>query len=61
MSDAAKKDVVQVEDRGAVRIIAINRPESRNAINMDVLLGLRKARNGWRLPGAAIRIPTMIG
>jgi len=43
MSDAAKKDVVQVEDRGAVRIIAINRPESRNAINMDVLLGLRKA------------------
>lgn len=36
-------DVVQVEDRGPVRIIAINRPEARNAINMNVLLGLRKA------------------
>jgi 2-(1,2-epoxy-1,2-dihydrophenyl)acetyl-CoA isomerase len=36
-------DVVQVEDRGPVRIIAINRPDSRNAINLGVLLGLRKA------------------
>jgi len=36
-------DIVQVEDRGPVRIIAINRPESRNAINLGVLLGLRKA------------------
>ena len=36
-------EVVQVEDRGPVRIIAINRPESRNAINLGVLLGLRKA------------------
>ncbi len=36
-------DVVQVEDRGAVRIVAINRPESRNAINLGVLIALRKA------------------
>jgi 2-(1,2-epoxy-1,2-dihydrophenyl)acetyl-CoA isomerase len=43
MSDISKKDVVEVEDRGPVRIIAINRPESRNAINLGVLLGLRKA------------------
>ena len=36
-------EVVQVEDRGAVRLIAINRPESRNAINTEVLIRLRKA------------------
>jgi 2-(1,2-epoxy-1,2-dihydrophenyl)acetyl-CoA isomerase len=36
-------DVVETEDRGAVRIIAINRPEARNAISMAVLIGLRKA------------------
>lgn len=36
-------DLVQVEDRGAVRIIAINRPEARNAINTGVLLALRRA------------------
>ena len=33
---------VQIEDRGAVRIVAINRPEARNAINTGVLIGLRK-------------------
>ena len=36
-------DIVQIEDRGAVRIVAINRPEARNAINTSVLIGLRKA------------------
>jgi 2-(1,2-epoxy-1,2-dihydrophenyl)acetyl-CoA isomerase len=36
-------DLVQVEDRDAVRIIAINRPEVRNAISTPVLLLLRKA------------------
>ena len=36
-------DVVQTEDRGAVRIVAINRPEARNAINTTVLIELRKA------------------
>jgi 2-(1,2-epoxy-1,2-dihydrophenyl)acetyl-CoA isomerase len=36
-------DLVQVEDRDAIRLIAINRPESRNAISMTVLLALRKA------------------
>jgi 2-(1,2-epoxy-1,2-dihydrophenyl)acetyl-CoA isomerase len=34
--------LVEVEERGAVRIIAVNRPEVRNAISMDVLLQLRK-------------------
>ncbi|MEZ5773181.1 MAG: enoyl-CoA hydratase-related protein [Hyphomicrobiaceae bacterium] len=34
---------VEVEDRGAVRIIAINRPEVRNAINMAVLVGMQQA------------------
>ena len=36
-------ELVEIEDRKAVRIIAINRPEARNAINTGVLLGLRKA------------------
>jgi 2-(1,2-epoxy-1,2-dihydrophenyl)acetyl-CoA isomerase len=36
-------EFVQVEDRDAVRIIAINRPEVRNAISLSVLLELRKA------------------
>lgn len=36
-------DIVDVEDRGAVRIIAINRPEARNAISTPVLLKLKKA------------------
>ena len=36
-------DLVEVEDRGAVRIIAINRPEARNAISTPVLLKLKKA------------------
>ncbi len=35
--------LVEVEDRGAVRLIAINRPESRNAINTGVLVELRRA------------------
>ena len=36
-------EIVQIEDRGAVRIVAINRPEVRNAINIGVLIALRKA------------------
>ncbi|MDY0883769.1 enoyl-CoA hydratase/isomerase family protein [Dongia soli] len=36
-------ELVEIEDRKAVRIIAINRPEVRNAINTGVLLGLRNA------------------
>jgi 2-(1,2-epoxy-1,2-dihydrophenyl)acetyl-CoA isomerase len=36
-------EIVQIEDRGAVRIVAINRPEARNAINIGVLIGLRRA------------------
>ena len=36
-------DLVEVEDRGAVRIIAINRPEVRNALSYDTLVKLRRA------------------
>lgn len=36
-------ELVQVEDRDAVRLIAINRPEVRNAISLGVLLELRRA------------------
>lgn len=36
-------ELIQVEDRGAVRLIAINRPEARNAINTSVLIGLKRA------------------
>lgn len=42
MTDA-NGDVVQVEDRGAIRLVFINRPQVRNAINVRTLLGLRKA------------------
>ncbi|WP_137388416.1 enoyl-CoA hydratase/isomerase family protein [Rhodoligotrophos defluvii] len=34
---------VDVEDRGAVRLIALNRPDVRNAINTAMLLQMRKA------------------
>ena len=40
--EQAMTESVQIEDRGAVRIVAINRPEARNAINTGVLIGLRK-------------------
>jgi len=43
MTSDPMTDVVQIEDRGAVRIVAINRPEVRNAINTTVLIALRKA------------------
>jgi len=36
-------DVVQYQTHGAVGLIAINRPEARNAINTSVLLGMRRA------------------
>ena len=42
MTDAGS-DIVQVEDRGAVRYIFLNRPQVRNAINTAMLLALRKA------------------
>ncbi|WP_374380658.1 enoyl-CoA hydratase/isomerase family protein [Dongia sp.] len=35
--------LVEIEDRGPVRIVAINRPEVRNAISTGVLLQLRAA------------------
>lgn len=36
-------DIVEIEDRGTVRIIALNRPDVRNAINTAMLLHLRRA------------------
>ncbi len=36
-------DVVEVRDRGAVRIIAFNRPETRNAIGKEVLMKMQQA------------------
>lgn len=36
-------ELIQVENRGAVRLVAIDRPEARNAINTSVLLGLKRA------------------
>ena len=36
-------EIIEVEDHGAVRVVAINRPELRNAINTAVLIGLRRA------------------
>ena len=50
-------DLVEVEDRGAVRIVAINRPEVRNAINTSVLLRLRRA---VREAGEAERLRALV-
>lgn len=36
-------DVVDVSNRGAVRIVAFNRPETRNAISKEVLLKMQQA------------------
>jgi len=35
--------IVVTEDRGAVRHVVLNRPEKRNALNDEVILGLREA------------------
>jgi len=42
MSDN-QTDVIEIEDRGPVRLVFLNRPEVRNAINVRTLLALRKA------------------
>lgn len=39
----ATNDFVQVEDRGSVRYVYLNRPQVRNAINLDTLFALRHA------------------
>lgn len=36
-------DIVETENRNGVRLIALNRPDVRNAINIPMLLALRKA------------------
>ena len=35
--------IVTTEDRGAVRHVVLNRPEKRNALNDELILGLREA------------------
>jgi enoyl-CoA hydratase/carnithine racemase len=35
--------IVETEDRGAVRHVVLNRPEKRNALNDEIVLGLREA------------------
>ncbi len=37
------EEFIEVEDRGPIRILAINRPEVRNALNTSVLLQMRRA------------------
>src|SRR5271163_3725990 len=39
---------IDIEDDGAVRTIAINRPERRNALNFDTLVWMREAIAGAR-------------
>jgi len=40
---AVMSNVVEIDDRGAVRVVAINRPKTRNAINTEVLLKMQEA------------------
>lgn len=42
MTDS-QNDVIAIEDRGPVRVVFLNRPEVRNAIDVRTLLALRKA------------------
>jgi enoyl-CoA hydratase/carnithine racemase len=41
--------LVTTEDRGPVRHVVLNRPEKRNAINAEVVLGLRDALDAARM------------
>jgi enoyl-CoA hydratase/carnithine racemase len=44
--------LVTTEDRGPVRHVVLNRPEKRNAINAEVVLGLRDALDAARMDAA---------
>lgn len=43
MTEVLSTDAVLVEQRGPVTLITLNRPESRNAVNLDVHLGVGRA------------------
>ena len=44
--------LVLTEDRGPVRHVVLNRPEKRNALNSEVVLGLRDALEAARVDGS---------
>lgn len=46
MSDTAQDTVLHVEDRGAVRVFRLNRPEARNALNGALVEALGRALIG---------------
>ncbi len=52
MNQDMNQDILY-EQRGAVTVITINRPERRNAISKDVRLGLRAAFERFEADGAA--------
>ena len=41
--NVVKQQVVSLEDRGAVRVLTMNRPEARNALNTDLISALHTA------------------
>ena len=48
-----RPDSLEVTDRGPVRTLALNRPERRNALSLDLMTELTKAGGG--------DIPVMVG
>jgi enoyl-CoA hydratase/carnithine racemase len=52
--------IVTIEDRGAVRHVVMNRPEKRNAMNDELIAGLREAFLG-AAADAAVRVVVVRG
>ncbi len=58
---ASTEDILSIEDRDAVRIVTLNRPEVRNALNTPLLRALRSAVAGADSSGVRCLVLTGAG